>query len=195
MANHRENNRQLKQYEVSPDQYSLSVRQLFVQSGIQVLVILLIAGALLVVLGLIVGYPVSEMATLLPVFGAAALVCSYLKPAVSWFKLKEQEAVLEKHYRDRDDFEKKRTEREWYVNIQGGGFLVYHRDYIQKLLSVKREKDEQSTVFRVSFVNCRGKNRSFYLYTPFKKEADLFRAWVRSDATAERKQHENSFVK
>lgn len=121
--------------------YNYSVGKLFWISGIQVLVIMLICEAVLAGAAMFSGY--KDLAAILILFFIIGLFAAYVMPLISLCRLFGQQRAAGIKYKNRTDFDKPENERDWFVRMDRGGFVVFHRTYIKRIIrSVKEEERE-----------------------------------------------------
>ena len=121
--------------------YNYSVGKLFWISGIEVLVIMLICEAVLAGVAMFSGY--KDFAAILILFFIIGLFAAYVMPLISLCRLFGQQRDIGIKYKNRTDFDKPENERDWFVRMDRGGFVVFHRTYIKRVIrSVKEEERE-----------------------------------------------------
>lgn len=126
-----------------PSLYDDSLGKLFCKSGMIDLIILAFAELMILFVCIYRGLDKQDTPVLLLLMWVFGMVVFYLRPMISFFQVLRQQAAIGIRWRDRTDFDKPEHERDWCVMFDGGGFLLYHRNYIRKILRTVKE-DQRS---------------------------------------------------
>lgn len=167
--------------------YYDSLSRIFVWSGFDMFVIMLIA---CVVIGMIVFFynRLDSEGIKLMVFCLAMVVpCSYGLPMLSLFNVWRQERILGIYWKDRTDYNRPVQERDWYLACNRGGFLLYHRAYIQRILNAQVVEETtdlgRANVYCVKFEDIRGKTHTVKFSS--SGEQKQFQQWYNKQAWIE----------
>ena len=165
--------------------YDDSLGKLFWKSGMIGLIILAFAELIILFVCIYSGYDKQDTPVLLLLMWAFGMVFLYLRTILSLLQVLRQQATIGIRWRDRADFDKPEYERDWYVMFDGGGFLLYHRNYIQKILRTLKEyqrsgdnhtREQWYTLF---FEDITGKQRKIK-FSSTALERD-FRKWYKRE--------------
>ncbi len=154
----------MKQSDKKWTMYDDSLPKIFLKSGSTVCILLLIVLGIIYLLMLHRDYPAAERMNLMTFLIAAVVPFSYGRAAVCLFRVWKQERTLGKYWKDRADRHRPMQERDWYLDYDLCGFVLYHRDYIRKIVET-REKEQttsegRNTVYYVLTQDIHGKNHS-----------------------------------
>ena len=143
--------------------YDASLSGIFFWSGLTVFVILLLACA---VIGVTVFFSRrSDPEGIKIVLFCFALVvpCSYGIPFISLLKVWKQERRLGIYWKDRTDYDRPEWERDWYLTCDRGGFILYHRNFIRRIVGRQVETEiaehARGNVYYVVYEDVDGKIR------------------------------------
>ena len=163
--------------------YEYSLWRLFWQSGLTGMIIWAFAEVAIVFVCIYKGFHMKEHSILLLFMWVFGLVVFYTRPIISLFQVFQQQAAIGIRWRDRTDFDKEEHLRDWYVIFDGGGFLLYHRNYIKKILrTVKEEQTDgdghsRGHWYALCYEDVTGKQRKIkFSSTAWEKE---FRKWYK----------------
>ena len=138
------------------------------------------------------------MMEILAFFALLMLFIVFIPPILSLLRTLEQEAALGIKYKNRADFNKDKNERDWYVDFVRGGFVLYHRNFIKRIIRSVRDEEiayangnrVRSNVYILSFEDMNGKKRKIKFST--KSEEQAFRAWYRMGKSGRKKEIQES---
>lgn len=66
---------------------------------------------------------------------------SYGIPFISLLKVWKQERRLGIYWKDRTDYDRPEWERDWYLTCDRGGFILYHRNFIRRIVGRQVETE------------------------------------------------------
>jgi len=111
-----------------------------------------------------------------------AALLSYAYPLIGIIKLKKQELIIHKCYKDRMHNGLKQAKKEWFVCTSGARLIVYHRDYIESIVKeTKKDRHNESasvTVYLTYIKNCKGRQEKITFLSG--NNATEFRRWLNS---------------
>ncbi len=114
--------------------YDAPLSKIFVDAGLDVAVILLISCVAVYLLMLYIGYDALQRGRLMIFCVIGSILCAYLPASISLFRTRKQERILGIRWKDRTDNRRPMQERDWYLSFDRGGFILYHRAYIKRIL-------------------------------------------------------------
>nr|WP_294495162.1 hypothetical protein [uncultured Mediterraneibacter sp.] len=123
--------------------YHYSIGRLFWISGIKVLVIVLISEIVIAGIAAFSGY--KDLVAILILLFIAGVFAAYVMPLLSLCRLFGQQEAIGIKYKNRTDFDKPENEREWFVCMDRGGFAVFHRTYIKRIIRSVKEEEKAYT--------------------------------------------------
>ncbi len=115
--------------------YNYPLYKIFIWSGLDVFIALLIVCAVIALLVGLYGRLNEDKMELMLFSFAMVILFSYTPAMLSLIKLWRQEHILKIYWKDREDFNSRAEDRDWYLSCNRGGFLLYHRQYIKRILS------------------------------------------------------------
>lgn len=127
-----------------------------------------------------VTYTPAEYAVLAGGMLAFFAVISYIYPLLGVLKVKKQELVVHKRFRDRMENGLEQAKKDWFICRSGARLIVYHKDYVASIVKVKREqrRNESSsvTVYLTYIETCQG-NREKITFLSNEDAVD-FQNWA-----------------
>lgn len=109
-----------------------------------------------------------------------ASLLSYAYPLVGILKLKKQEFIIHKRYKDRLQNGLEQAKREWFVCSSGARLIIYHKDYIESIMKETKEdrhnKTTYATVYLTYIKTCMGNKEKITFLDG--SDAVEFRKWL-----------------
>ncbi len=145
--------------------YEYSLWQLFWKSGLTGFMIFAFAEIIILFVCLYNGYNSKDIVFLLKFMNVFALVVFYARPLFCLFQVIKQQSVTGIYWKNRNDFHREEDQREWFVRFDGGGFILYHKSYIGKILRTIKEDVmdgdgyARGTCYILNFEDITGKQR------------------------------------
>lgn len=166
------------------DFYEYSLGKIFWKSSVLMLILGFVCMAIIFIV-MLFARRWEDMLEILAFFALLMLFIVFIPPILSLLRTLEQEAALGIKYKNRADFNKDKNERDWYVDFVRGGFVLYHRNFIKRIIRSVRDEEiayangnrVRSNVYILSFEDMNGKKRKIKFST--KSEEQAFRAWYR----------------
>ncbi len=164
--------------------YDESLPRIFIWSGFDVFVSLLIMCVGLGLIAFFCNRLDAEGIKLVLWCFLMVVPVSYALPMMSLFKVWRQERILGIYWKDRTDRDKPVQERDWYFVYHRGGFLLYHRAYIQRVLNTR--EIEQTTdwgrekIYCIRFEDICGKKHTIKFSSV--REQKKFQQWYKNQA-------------
>lgn len=168
------------------DFYNYSLGKIFWKSSVMMLICMAVATVLISIVLLFSGRTdYEDMIKLLAFWVLLALVLSFTAPILSLLRTFEQEAIIGIKYKDRTDFQKDKNERDWYIDFVRGGFILYHRNFVKKILRTLKEEEiaygneniERTKIYVLFFEDVHGKKRKITFSSTSEEQA--FRKWYK----------------
>lgn len=162
--------------------YDASLWNIFIRSGFDVFFAMLMVCIVVGLLAALYQRVESEAIRLISFCFVIAVAFSYFLPLCSLFQVWRQQRILGIYWKDRTDHDQPVSARDWYLAYNRGGFLLYHRAYIQCLL--RSEVVEQTTdrgrekVYCIKFQDIRGKKHTIKFSSA--QDRKKFRQWYES---------------
>lgn len=72
---------------------------------------------------------------------ALVVLFSYWMPICSLFKVWHQERILGIYWKDRTDHNRPEWDRDWYLSYDRGGFHLYHRNYVRRIVAFRTDEE------------------------------------------------------
>jgi hypothetical protein len=174
------------------DFYEYSLGRIFWQSSVPMLILGFVCMAIIFIV-MLFARRWEDMGKILVFFALLMLCVVFIPPILSLLRALEQEAALGIKYKNRADFKKDKNERDWYVDFVRGGFVLYHRNFIKRIIRSVRDKEiayvngnsVRSNVYILSFEDINRKKRKIKFSA--KSEEQAFRAWYRMGKSGRRK--------
>ena len=166
--------------------YNLSPFRWFIKAGAPLFIFLAVMIVLIFCIfpffpDSIVIYTVEELLGLFIGLIVCAALLSYAYPLIGIIKLKKQEFIIHKRYKDRMHNGLERAKKEWFVLSSGARLIIYHRDYIESIIKETQENrhNESSsvTVYLTYIKTCMGNQEKITFL--FRDDAVEFRRWLR----------------
>jgi len=179
------------------DFYEDSLGKIFWKSSVPMLILGFVCMAIIFIV-LLFARRWEDMMEILAFFALLMLFIVFIPPILSLLRTLEQEAALGIKYKNRADFNKDKNERDWYVDFVRGGFVLYHRNFIKRIIRSVRDEEiayangnrVRSNVYILSFEDMNGKKRKIKFST--KSEEQAFRAWYRMGKSGRKKEIQES---
>ena len=141
--------------------YDYSLFGIFFWSGITVFVIMLIAGIFIGGFAFFYRHSDSDDIKIILFWLALTLPFSYGLPFISLIKVWKQEHRLGIYWKDRTDYNRPEWERDWYLECDRAGFILCHRDYIERVIGSRVETEiaehARGEVYHVVYEDIDGK--------------------------------------
>lgn len=179
------------------DFYEYSLGKIFWKSSVLMLILGFVCMAIIFIV-MLFARRWEDMLEILAFFALLMLFIVFIPPILSLLRTLEQEAALGIKYKNRADFNKDKNERDWYVDFVRGGFVLYHRNFIKRIIRSVRDEEiayangnrVRSNVYILSFEDMNGKKRKIKFST--KSEEQAFRAWYRMGKTGRKNEIQES---
>lgn len=179
------------------DFYEYSLGKIFWKSSVLMLILGFVCMAIIFIV-MLFARRWEDMMEILAFFALLMLFIVFIPPILSLLRTLEQEAALGIKYKNRADFNKDKNERDWYVDFVRGGFVLYHRNFIKRIIRSVRDEEiayangnrVRSNVYILSFEDMNGKKRKIKFST--KSEEQAFRAWYRMGKSGRKKEIQES---
>ncbi len=179
------------------DFYEDSLGKIFWKSSVPMLILGFVCMAIIFIV-ILFARRWEDMMEILAFFALLMLFIVFIPPILSLLRTLEQEAALGIKYKNRADFNKDKNERDWYVDFVRGGFVLYHRNFIKRIIRSVRDEEiayangnrVRSNVYILSFEDMNGKKRKIKFST--KSEEQAFRAWYRMGKSGRKKEIQES---
>lgn len=143
--------------------YDDSLTRIFLWSGFTMFMLLLIV---CIIIGItVLFYRRSDSEGIKTILFCLALVIpgSYGIPFISLLKVWKQERRLGIYWKDRTDYDRPEWERDWYLTCDRGGFILYHRNFIRRIVGRQVETEiaehARGKVYYVVYEDVDGKIR------------------------------------
>lgn len=144
--------------------YDDSLPRIFVRSGFDMLVIMLMTCVLLGLIAFFCDRLDSDGIQLMLFCLAMVLPFSYGLPVLSLFSVWRQERILGIYWKDRSDNDRPEWERDWYLSYDRGGFILCHRAYIKRIIGSQEKVEigsfDSGTVQCLRFEDISGKKHT-----------------------------------
>lgn len=164
--------------------YDDSLSTIFVWSGFDVLVIMLIACVIVGMIAFFCNRLNAEGIKLMLWCFLMVVPVSYTLPMMSLLKVWRQERILGLYWKNRTDQDRPVQERDWYLACNRGGFLMCHRVYIQCILNswvVEQTTDwGREKVYCLRFEDVTGKKHTLKFSS--SDELKRFQQWYKKQA-------------
>jgi len=167
--------------------YSLSIFRWFIRTGAPLFILLVIIIVLIFCIFPFLSdsdvmYTAEELLKLFIGLIVCAALLSYAYPLIGIVKLKKQELIIHKCYKDRMRNGLKQAKKEWFVCSSRARLIVYHRDYIESIVNeTKEDRHNESasvTVYLTYIKNCKGNQEKITFLS--RNDATDFRRWFNS---------------
>lgn len=174
-----------KQKRKAQKHYHKSLFRIFIWAGFDLFICMLILCAITGLLLMLYHRLDADGIKLLIFCFVLSITFSYFLPLCSLLQVWRQERLLGIRWDDRTDCD--RSEQDWYLAYNRGGFLLYHRDYIQCLLNsqvVEQPTDlGRETVYCIRFEDISGKKHTI----KFSSLQDLnqFSQWYKKETVCQ----------
>jgi|GEM_PF-2003630 len=128
----------------------------------------------------VVIYTIGELLGLFTGLLICAALLSYAYPLIGITKLKKQEFIIHKRYKDRMHNGLEQAKKEWFVCSSGTRLIIYHRDYIESIVKETKEnrRNESSsvTVYLTHIKTCQGNQEKITFLSG--NDAAEFKHWL-----------------
>lgn len=174
------------------DFYEYSLGRIFWKSSVPMLIFGFVCMAIIFIV-MLFARRWEDMGKILAFFALLMLCVVFIPPVLSLLRTLEQEAALGIKYKNRADFNKDKNERDWYIDFVRGGFVLYHRNFIKRIIRSVRDEEIayangnsiRSNVYILSFEDINRKKRKIKFSA--KSEEQAFRVWYRMGESGRRK--------
>jgi len=177
----------MKKEKKTDERYNQSLFKWFIKTGAPLFIVLLIIIVLMLCIfpffpDSTVEYTVGELLGLFTGLLTSAALISYAYPLIGIAKLKKQELIIHKRYKNRMQNGLEQAKKEWFVCATGARLIIYHRDYIESIVKETQEnrRNESSsvTVYLTYIKTCMGNQEKITFLSG--NDATEFRNWFRS---------------
>lgn len=162
--------------------YDSSLSTIFFRAGFDTFLILVIACVVLGLIAFFFDWVDSDGFQLVLGCFLMAVPISCVLPLISLLKTRQQEHILGIYWKDRTDFKRSAPERDWFCSYNLGGFVLLHRNYIQRILGsrvVEQTSDlGREKVYHVMYEDIRGKRHTIKFSSA--NEQKKFQQWYKS---------------
>lgn len=173
-----------KKKQKAKDSYEAPLFKIFLWSGLDVFVALLMVCAVIGVLIFVYRRQDFDGIKLMCFCLALTVLCAYGLSLLSLLRVWRQEHILGIYWKNRTDGGRPMEERDWYLAYNRGGFLLYHRAYIQRILdaSVVEQTTDlgRETVHCLRFEDISGKKHTLKFSS--SREQKRFQQWYKHSA-------------
>lgn len=176
-----------KQKRKVPKYYHKPLSRIFIWAGFDLFICMLILCVFVGLLLMVYQRLDADGIKLLIFCFVLSMIFSYFLPLCSLIQVWRQERLLGIRWNDHIACDRSSPEQDWYLAYNRGGFLLYHRDYIQCLLNsqvVEQPTDlGRETVYCLRFEDIQGKKHTI----KFSSLQDLkqFRQWYENEAASQ----------